>query len=218
MSVAFERAVDGLVIGHLVVGIGLVEGVAVERREGRRFSSAARGEALAGVVVLRRHAELLAPAPAPARSPPHGRAPCRWRRRSHRRSSISQGELRGLDVDHARRVGDVSDLRIGRSGGEGKVALDAASRKAAVSRDNVMTSSGCDRRKSRDRPIGWMMRAKGSRVSRRGRERSAPHRSSARSGDRRREMRRAGPDRSAAPQRGGEAGGHDAGVSSRFRL
>ena len=54
-----ERAVDRLVIGDLVVDIGLVERGAVELAELGALRRRPLGQRLAGVVVLRRHVELL---------------------------------------------------------------------------------------------------------------------------------------------------------------
>src|SRR5262245_7601003 len=48
---ALQRTVDGLVIGRLILGIGLVEGGAVELLQLRALVARLLGEGLAGVVV-----------------------------------------------------------------------------------------------------------------------------------------------------------------------
>ena len=54
-----QRSVDGLVVGDFVVGIGLVKRLAVQLCQLRALVGLRLGDRLAGVVVLRRHLELL---------------------------------------------------------------------------------------------------------------------------------------------------------------
>src|SRR6266498_176420 len=109
-----ERAIHLLVIGHLIVDIGLVESRTLETVERLALIGGGLGQSLAGGVVRRRDIELLD----------------QVERLFVNRLVIAQhvlgkgndflilrlgdGELRGFDVEHARGISDMGDLRIAR--------------------------------------------------------------------------------------------------------
>src|SRR5579864_867039 len=111
-----QRAVDGLMVGDLVLDVGLVESGAAQLGELVAFFLGLFGQRLAGVVVLRRDLQLLDQRQCLVVDRLVVALHVLGEGANLLVLALRQRLLGGVDIELARRVGDVRDLRIGRFG------------------------------------------------------------------------------------------------------